>query len=59
MSLLLIILAILAVGAGLVWFIDYANIPHPLGMLLKVLIVVLVVFAILAKSGLLTGTGLG
>lgn len=52
---LIIILAVIVVVA--VWLIDVMGLPHPINMVLKVLVGLLALLFLLQRSGL--GSGLG
>lgn len=54
LSLIIVFVAMIAV----IYVVDYAGVPHPFNMIIKVVTVILGVVYILRLAGLLSGTGL-
>lgn len=55
---LITILIIVAVAYAAFWIIDRAGTPHPINMVLKLLVGAIALIALLQRTGLLAGTGL-
>ena len=59
MSILLTILVIFLVAFIAFWLVDAMRVPDPINMVLKIVIGVIALVALLTKSGLVSGSGLG
>lgn len=58
LMLILSLVLIFGVAWGCIILVDKAGVPAPFNMLLKVVIVIVAVYCLLLKAGMLQGTGL-
>jgi hypothetical protein len=56
---LILIFVIVAIAWAAFWIIDRAGTPHPFNMILKLFVGAVALIALLQRTGLLAGTGLG
>jgi hypothetical protein len=57
-NILLAILVIVAVTYAAFWIIDTAGTPHPISMILKLIVGAIALISLLTQTGLLSGAGL-
>lgn len=50
-TIIVTVLAVVAIAALLIWLVDYARVPHPFGLIARVAIVVLAVLYLLRAFG--------
>lgn len=58
LQMLLTALVIALIAYVCIYLVDRTGVPHPFGMIAKVILVVIAIYAILMKTGLASGLGL-